>query len=93
MQAYNFDKMQYEMPDSEDHFLLEPQGDVTSGADKRQVQLVRVMCMYVCIYTFCVYCFGVWMCDFLPYRVHLGQISCTQNRKLIFERQLMLCAW
>jgi len=30
------------MLDSEDHFLPEPQGDVTKGADKRKVQLVRV---------------------------------------------------
>jgi hypothetical protein len=44
MQSYNSDKLQYEIPDSEDHFLPEPQGDVTKGADKRQVQLVRVIC-------------------------------------------------
>jgi len=43
MQGYNSDKMLYKMLDSEDHFLLEPQGDVTKGADKRQVQLVRVI--------------------------------------------------
>ena len=30
------------MLDSEELFLLEPQGDVAQGADKRKVQLVRV---------------------------------------------------
>ena len=43
MQAYNSDKMRYEMLDSADHFLLEPQGDVTKGADKQQFQLVRFL--------------------------------------------------
>ena len=42
MQACDADKMQRAMPDSEDHFLLEPQCDVTKGADKRKVQLVKV---------------------------------------------------
>jgi len=42
MHADNTDKMQHEMLDSEDHFLLEPQGDVTKGADKRKIRLVRV---------------------------------------------------
>jgi len=43
MQAYIYDKMRYEMLDSEDHFLLEHQGDVTKGADRRQFQLVTVL--------------------------------------------------
>jgi hypothetical protein len=43
MKVYNSLKMRYEMLDSEDHFLLEPQEDITKGADKRKVQLVRVL--------------------------------------------------
>jgi len=43
MQGYNSDIMRYEMLDSEEHFLLEPQGDAKKGADKRQVQFVRFL--------------------------------------------------
>jgi hypothetical protein len=38
-----YEMLDSEMLDSEDHFLLEHQGDVTKGVDRRKFQLVTVL--------------------------------------------------